>query len=448
MDALHNTLKTPIQNNFKSLFAVNKDHLASLDGLRAIAIILVVLLHLVFYAQYFYPTTTQAFFALPIFIKWLAKGTLGVDIFFVLSGFLIGTILLREIKDTNSINLLKFFKNRFLRLIPVYFLFLVLMVGISPLLTDFLNSNVALDFLHQPNQSSVWTNLFYINNFFTRNENLFATFHTWSLAIEEQFYFLTPIVLIGLFKFGWQNHAKKIVFLLIVLFFLLRLVFIKFGFESIFATTGEQMSQTINGLNILTPKINFIQFSMFYDFVYDNLYTRYIGLLFGVVTAYLYVFRVRQLEMFFSNKTLNFALLFIALAVFFIAFIEPYFLPKKMKLIKLIEGNFLFSLAIAYIVLATIITTNRTSLILTNFLSLRFFTPIARISYSAYLFHVPVIFITYNLFFSITKTAFELIIIGGIVSVMITTVVSVLSYIFIEQTFRMKRKPQDLKIAL
>ena len=427
------------KEDFNTLFIADKNHMRSLDGLRAIAIILVVLLHLVFYAQYFYPNTTQAFFALPLFIKWLAKGTLGVDIFFVLSGFLIGSILLKEIQKTQSINLFNFFKRRFFRLMPVYFLFLAIMVGIAPLLVDFLNKHIPLEFLHLANQESVWTNLLYINNFFVRDENLFATFHAWSLAIEEQFYFLTPIILLGLFRFGLQNHAKKIVFFLIITFFVLRFMAILSGSESILAITGKPMNPAINGLNILVSEINFIQFSMFYNFVYDNLYTRYIGLLLGVVIAYLHVFRLQKLQTFFSNSGLNSFLLFISLLVFFVAFIEPYILPKSLKLIKLIEGNFLFSLAIAYIILATIVSTNKTASTLTKFLSLSFFTPIAKISYSAYLFHVPIIFIVYSLFFNTAKTSFELIILGGIVSLIMTIIISTLAYLFVEQRFRIKK---------
>lgn len=438
---------THLLENARSLFAADKTHLPPLDGLRAIAIILVILLHLVFYAQYFYPNSTQSFFELPLAVKWLAKGTLGVDIFFVLSGFLIGVILLNEIKSTNHINLFLFFKKRFLRLMPVYFFFLLVMVGISPLLTDFLNTNIPLEFEHQANQHSVWTNLLYINNFFIRHDQVFGTFHTWSLAIEEQFYVLTPIILLGVFKFQMQKHIIRVLVAFLLLYFALRFAFIALGSGSIAAVTGEAMRKEINGLNILVSEINHTQFSMFYDFVYDNLYTRYIGLLLGVVAAYLYVFKLGELKSFFGKQTLSAAMLLAALFVSVFAFLEPYLLPKGLKLATLIEGNFLFSLAIAYIILVVAVPGERPPSILSRFLSLGFFAPIARISYSAYLFHVPVIFIVYSLLFHVTETPFELILLGGLVAILFTAIVAALCYIFIEQTFRVKRRSRILPEA-
>jgi peptidoglycan/LPS O-acetylase OafA/YrhL len=199
------------------------------------------------------------------------------------------------------------------------------------------------------------------------------------------------------------------------------------------------MSKAINGLNILVSELNHTQFAMFYDFVYDNLYTRYIGLFLGVVAAYLYVFKLDEMKAFFHNKRRNLALLLAALVILVLAFLEPYLLPKELKLAKLIEGNFLFSLAICYIILAVSVPRNQPASILSRFLGLRFFTPIARISYSAYLFHVPVIFIVYSLLLHRTETPFELILLGSLAAIPLTLLVSALCFIFIEQTFRVTR---------
>jgi peptidoglycan/LPS O-acetylase OafA/YrhL len=90
-----------------------------IDGVRAIAILWVFVLHIVFFHFGTFPEKVQGIFASP-WTQWMRQGTMGVDLFFVISGFLIGTILLREYAKTSKIDLRRFYARRFLRLIPVY----------------------------------------------------------------------------------------------------------------------------------------------------------------------------------------------------------------------------------------------------------------------------------------------------------------------------------------
>jgi peptidoglycan/LPS O-acetylase OafA/YrhL len=138
----------------------------TLDGVRAIAVLLVMLGHL------------GAVYA----------GGLGVDIFFVLSGYLITAILVSEFSATDGISLRKFYARRALRILPAVILLLLV-----------LNALVGLTQAFEQAQTFRWNSLgalFYIANWlraFGRDIGILG--HLWSLSIEEQFYLLWPIAL-------------------------------------------------------------------------------------------------------------------------------------------------------------------------------------------------------------------------------------------------------------
>jgi len=146
-----------------------------LDGLRAVAVLGVLVYHLN--------------------RDWLPGGFLGVDIFFVLSGYLITMLLLNEQRETGRIHLPTFWARRIRRLLPALLVLLVVMVVLVDLSGDPLAQGQARgDFL---------STLFYVANwhFITAGQSYFTQFvavspdrHTWSLAIEEQFYLFWPIV--------------------------------------------------------------------------------------------------------------------------------------------------------------------------------------------------------------------------------------------------------------
>lgn len=168
-----------------------------LDGLRGIAILLVFIHHL----QHF------AFQSNPAI---LTAGFLGVDVFFVLSGFLITCLLLEEWDTSGSISLPNFYMRRFLRLMPALILFLA---GIC------LYAVIALP--PQAATETFWSSLyslFYATNWI----NAFRVApisellgHTWSLAMEEQFYLVWPLVLLALLR--WRVARPVIIALLVTL---------------------------------------------------------------------------------------------------------------------------------------------------------------------------------------------------------------------------------------
>ena len=108
-----------IHEGLKSLFNRPEFHDPVVDGIRAMAILWVFICHVVFFHFGTYPERVLEIFN-SSFTQWIGQGALGVDLFFVISGFLIGTILLKELRNTSRIEMRRFYARRFLRLMPVY----------------------------------------------------------------------------------------------------------------------------------------------------------------------------------------------------------------------------------------------------------------------------------------------------------------------------------------
>lgn len=158
----------------------------SLPGIRAIAILAVLWHH-----------TEHPISGLPI----TSRGFLGVDLFFVLSGFLIVTIMLRERERNGDISLKNFFIRRFLRLFPLYYgLLFVLLIAFGIV---FRNSDAAAAYI-----SAMPWYFTYTSNFI-REETLLAV--AWSLATEEQFYLVWPPIEKFLSRFALPILAVLII---------------------------------------------------------------------------------------------------------------------------------------------------------------------------------------------------------------------------------------------
>jgi len=182
--------------------AVTGRHLPALNGLRGLAVIAVVAYHLQ--------------------IGWAKGGYLGVDLFFVLSGFLITTLLLEEWVHTSRIDLVAFWGRRARRLLPALFLVVVALALylICNALWGGPGANGLID-LSGLRGDAIAT-LLYVNNWHLvfAHQSYFAQFstpsplqHTWSLAIEEQFYLVWPLVLLVLLKYGrrgWRGVGATV----------------------------------------------------------------------------------------------------------------------------------------------------------------------------------------------------------------------------------------------
>ena len=161
--------------------------ITQIQGLRALAALLVTLFH----------------------AKWVSGGFIGVDIFYVISGFLITGLLIREIERTGTINFKEFYARRFKRLLPTSFFVLAITAVFSWLLIPAtMRSSLGRDIiaagLYVSNYLFAWWQADY--------QNLDATpshvIHYWSLAVEEQFYLLWPLLILLFFVVATRLKKK------------------------------------------------------------------------------------------------------------------------------------------------------------------------------------------------------------------------------------------------
>lgn len=165
-----------------------KERVIGLDILRFVAIVLVCMLHgREILAPYF-----------PNFLElWFVDG---VDVFFTLSGFLIGTIFIKEFSLKTQIyfsDLFRFLKRRWFRTLPLYFLILLINIGIV--------------YSRQQNFQikDLWKYFFFLQNFSVVQCYHFLT-ESWSLAVEEWFYVVFPFLCLFM-SFFWKTQIKRII---------------------------------------------------------------------------------------------------------------------------------------------------------------------------------------------------------------------------------------------
>lgn len=157
-----------------------------LDLLRALAIVIVVIYHSGIYG-----------FALPA--NHHRFGWIGVDLFFVLSGYLIGGQLLAGLSRDGSLNFRRFYSRRALRILPAYFVVLAIYF-LLPSWREF------------PEISPLWKFLLSVQNIGLRGGTAFS--HAWSLAVEDQFYLVLPVLLFFLVR--WKRAAFLVPILVVL----------------------------------------------------------------------------------------------------------------------------------------------------------------------------------------------------------------------------------------
>jgi len=410
MDLKKIFLKRP-KNNFKAI-----------DGIRAIAVLWVIIFHIWIFQHNTFPDILGEVAQNPLLV-WITKGDLGVDLFFVISGFLIGSILFKEYKRTKTLNFKSFYLRRFLRLFPVYLFSMIIALY-------FLDGNGA------ERWTTAWSNLIYVNNY------VFKSYMgwTWSLAIEEQFYIVIPFLIVFLFP---KFRKKRVLFSILAIIPIILTYYYSvhiFNFEIPYNREifGDIWQEWFWGYYMLT-------------------HLRYGGLLSGVIAAYIHINHSEQVLNFFQNKKnlSNFLILFSIVSFLLISSLSLgqaapveesifYELPRKVGVYYEIIHRELFSYAVVFLMMACLYSKSRIIQPLNTFLSASFFYPIAKISYSAYLFHVMFMEWFFPIFTEYSKnslTTIQIVFTNGVISIMVTILVAGLMLVFIEEPFnKLKNK--------
>jgi peptidoglycan/LPS O-acetylase OafA/YrhL len=167
--------------------SISNTHIPAIDGLRALAVFAVVLYHLG--------------------INWIPGGFLGVDLFFVISGYVITRLILDSIESANGLDLREFYAARVRRLLPGL---LVLIVVTSLLMAIFAPDSIRRFMSDLPFVLSGINNWHLValhQDYFQAIGRPPLLQHTWSLAVEFQFYLIWPIILL----FIWRRFGKRVV---------------------------------------------------------------------------------------------------------------------------------------------------------------------------------------------------------------------------------------------
>lgn len=167
-------------------------YITGLDGIRAIAVIMVLAYHL----------------KLALF----KSGFLGVTVFFVLSGYLITGILISEVEEEGTIDLKNFWLRRIRRLVPAVMSMAVVIIFVSAVVNKIIFTKGCKDFLASVLGFNNWWQIFNKVSYFEAAGVTSPFTHCWSLAIETQFYLIYPLVLLGIYKLvksRGEGRAKR-----------------------------------------------------------------------------------------------------------------------------------------------------------------------------------------------------------------------------------------------
>ena len=167
-------------------------YITGLDGIRAIAVIMVLAYHL----------------KLALF----KSGFLGVTVFFVLSGYLITGILISEVEEEGTIDLKNFWLRRIRRLVPAVMSMAVVIIFVSAVVNRVIFTKGCKDFLASVLGFNNWWQIFNKVSYFEAAGVPSPFTHCWSLAIETQFYLIYPLILLGIYKLAksrGEGRAKR-----------------------------------------------------------------------------------------------------------------------------------------------------------------------------------------------------------------------------------------------
>jgi peptidoglycan/LPS O-acetylase OafA/YrhL len=376
------------------------DNFGALDGLRGFASVIVVFYHCAMFTGLLGEEARAAHR-----LGWLEHFVngfwSGIDIFFVLSGFLIGRILMLDLIDSGTVHYRKFLVRRFCRIFPAYYLVLTSSVIAAAFvrfdLFYFLYGSLDR---HELVRTS-WMNFVYVNNYLRPGNRGGVFSWGWSLCVEEHFYLILPPLLFALFRYTSPRTTRRVLYL---------------------ATVLPLASRAVQYLE--NPRLHLIDGFYYYS------HNRFDEIFVGVLIAYFYV-RHREAFAAFVRRLGHLAWIAGAACVAAVWGWAGLF----------VDG--VFAVVFQFIVMAM-----GTGLLLVNGLfqdnvATRFFAhplwyPLARISYGTYLIHPFVLFAVLETlgFGRRITTLSELGLIGLFLAVMsISSLGAALLFVFFESPF-------------
>jgi peptidoglycan/LPS O-acetylase OafA/YrhL len=397
--------------NLKKLFIPSKDQFASLNGVRALGLAWVICGHVVASGPNFRVSVEKN-----PGLRWALCAHYAIDLFFVLSGFLMSALIIKEIDRTGHCSIARFYSRRALRILPAYFLVILLAV-----------------MARAQNWERAWANVLYVNNLLPFDSQFI--FWAWSLAIEEQFYIVLPLLL------PWVIRTP-------------RRAWLSFGGALVVAVLVRY------GLVIAyQPPLDFAVVPRpqeFMDLLYTKAHTRFGPLVLGVAAAY-GLYRSRLAEILRNNPWLTRACTFgSALALIAPPALDwpidlpPYqFTPATSEGVQvacIVLGRLVFGVGFAGMLLLLLVTPGRVAGI-SKFFGLRIWQPLAQLCYSGYLVHVFVIHAIAHLWPYAAEMTQQSLLLRGIVVNGATFLIAAFIYLLVERPFMNLRELEKPGVA-
>ena len=337
-----------------------------IDGLRAIAVLSVVLFH----------SNIK-----PFDIDFFSGGYLGVDIFFVISGYLITSIILNELTKKKKFNFFNFYERRARRILPALFFIIIISIPFAYYI-------LLPQFLLEYSESLISSIFFFSNFYFIASDYydfesiLKPLLHTWSLSVEEQFYILYPFFLVLIF----QKFKKYILYI-----FLLCMV------------TSILSSQVLSAID---PSKNFYLLS-------SRIWELFSGSILSIIN-----FKYKNSSNNYFKGSNTYTIIGLFLIIFSIVVFDNNTIHPSINTLVPILG------------VCLIIYFSSENNIITKFLSNKILVNIGLISYSFYLWHFVIFSLSKHALLYHDKVSKKLII--------LTIILSIISYFLIERPFRNK----------
>ena len=353
-------------------------YLPSIDSLRALAVLAVIIYH--------------------VDVNYLPGGFLGVDLFFVLSGYLISSLIIKEYRKTGSLNLYNFYIRRARRLLPAVYFMITVGLVVMVLFNEVLLRKSHLDAIFGYIYSSNWWYIFHKLDYFDSFGAQSPFKHLLSLAIEEQFYMIFPLL------FLLVNRKKKS-----------KDGTYKLNKNFLYVVLGLILVSLI--AHILLFDINNI------SRIYFGTDTRAFSLLVGVVGAILY-----PMERLHAKVTPQQNMIYSVVSLVSIATLITVMIYTSEYNTLLYRGGFLL---VAILGLIVIISSGKQHTLMSRLLSFKPIVFIGKISYSLYLWHFPVLVLT-----TPVSEIGNPNIIFVILRVILTFILATASYVFVETPIR------------
>lgn len=355
-----------LRDNLRDIYKPEQSRMMFMDGLRCLGMFHVMLTHslwafLVGFKAQFQPFIQE----LPWYLRWMLAGDKAVDLFFVISGFLIGMMLFREYNKTQTIDLKRFFLRRFWRLTPAYYTVIILFA-------IFAGPEVEKVWL--------WAFAFYVNNYIPVEHNYIH--FAWSLAIEEQFYAIFSVFV----AFFFYRIRRQLSFLWMLFALSFVIIFVQLWRHPEIVLSVDSL------ISHATPHGD-----AFWQIIYDNLHTRYGAIVLGIILAHWYVYHWQRVQQVMTEARCL-QLFLLALGLFVLSMVLPVYdgadTPEWLVYFYHVTHRNLFALGIMFIMLLCLLEVGVGAMV-NRFLSSRIFYPVSQLTYPMYLLQLPVIAVCY-----------------------------------------------------